>query len=37
MRAGNLVELAEAEQLLRHPTQQYTKDLLSAVPEIVAR
>jgi oligopeptide transport system ATP-binding protein len=34
MRAGKLVELAEAEQLLRQPTQQYTKDLLAAVPEI---
>jgi oligopeptide transport system ATP-binding protein len=34
MRAGKLVELAEAEHLLRHPTQQYTKDLLAAVPAI---
>ncbi len=37
MRAGKLVELAEAERLLRQPTQQYTKDLLAAVPEIVVR
>jgi ABC-type microcin C transport system duplicated ATPase subunit YejF len=37
MRAGKLVELAEAEVLLRHPTQQYTKDLLAAVPEIAVR
>jgi len=37
MRAGKLVELAEAEQLLRQPDQQYTKDLLAAVPEIAFR
>src|SRR5258707_34748 len=37
MRAGKLVELAEAEHLLRQPTQQYTKDLLAAVPEMVVR
>jgi peptide/nickel transport system ATP-binding protein len=37
MRAGKLVELAEAEHLLRQPTQQYTKDLLAAVPEIVVQ
>jgi peptide/nickel transport system ATP-binding protein len=37
MRAGKLVELAHAERLLRQPTQQYTKDLLAAVPEIVVR
>ncbi len=37
MRAGKLVELAEAERLLRQPTQQYTKHLLAAVPEIVVR
>jgi ABC-type microcin C transport system duplicated ATPase subunit YejF len=34
MRAGKLVELGDAERLLRQPTQQYTKDLLAAVPEI---
>ena len=37
MRAGKLVELAEAEHLLRQPTQQYTKDLLAAVPEILVQ
>jgi peptide/nickel transport system ATP-binding protein len=37
MRAGKLVELAEAESLLRQPTQQYTRDLLAAVPEIAVR
>jgi peptide/nickel transport system ATP-binding protein len=37
MRAGKLVELAEAESLLRQPTQQYTKELLAAVPEIALR
>ena len=37
MRAGKLVELGEAEQLLRQPAQQYTKDLLAAVPEIAVR
>ena len=37
MRAGRLVELAEAESLLRQPTQQYTRDLLAAVPEIAVR
>ncbi len=37
MRAGKLVELGEAEQLLRQPTQQYTKDLIAAVPEIALR
>jgi peptide/nickel transport system ATP-binding protein len=37
MRAGKLVELAGAESLLCHPTQQYTRDLLAAVPEIAVR
>ena len=37
MRAGKFIELADAEQLLRQPTQQYTKDLLAAVPEIPGR
>jgi ABC-type glutathione transport system ATPase component len=37
MRAGRLVEVARAEDLLRHPVDQYTKDLLAAVPEIAAR
>jgi len=34
MRAGKLVEIGDAELLLHQPTQQYTKDLLAAVPEI---
>jgi ABC-type microcin C transport system duplicated ATPase subunit YejF len=34
MRAGKLVEVGDAEQVLGRPTQQYTKDLLAAVPEI---
>jgi ABC-type microcin C transport system duplicated ATPase subunit YejF len=37
MRAGKLIELGDAERLLQQPTQQYTKDLLAAVPEIPAR
>jgi peptide/nickel transport system ATP-binding protein len=37
MRSGKLVEIAAAEQLLREPTQQYTKDLLAAVREVAAR
>jgi oligopeptide transport system ATP-binding protein len=37
MRTGKLVELADAEHLLRQPTQQYTRDLLAAVPEIAVR
>ena len=34
MRAGKLVEVQNVEELLRHPIQQYTKELLAAVPEI---
>jgi ABC-type glutathione transport system ATPase component len=37
MRAGRLVEVGAAEQILRQPAQQYTKDLLAAVPEIAVR
>ena len=37
MRAGKLVELGDAERLLHQPAQQYTKDLLAAVPEIPVR
>jgi ABC-type oligopeptide transport system ATPase subunit len=37
MRAGKFIELGDAEQLLRQPRQQYTKDLLAAVPEIPVR
>jgi peptide/nickel transport system ATP-binding protein len=36
MRSGRLVELAEAQLLLSQPKQQYTRDLLAAVPEISA-
>jgi len=34
MRAGRLIEVQNAEELLRDPVQQYTKELLAAVPEI---
>src|SRR5437016_6887234 len=34
MRACRLIEVQNAEELLRHPVQQYTKELLAAVPEI---
>ena len=37
MRAGKLIELGDAERLLHQPAQQYTKDLLAAVPEIPVR
>jgi oligopeptide transport system ATP-binding protein len=37
MCAGKLVEFGDADQVLRQPAQQYTKDLLAAVPEIAAR
>jgi ABC-type glutathione transport system ATPase component len=37
MRAGKLIELGDAERLLHQPTQQYTKDLRAAVPEIPVR
>jgi len=37
MRAGKLIELGDAERILHQPTQQYTKDLLAAVPEIPVR
>jgi oligopeptide transport system ATP-binding protein len=36
MQAGKLVEVQTVEQLLQHPAQQYTKELLAAVPEITA-
>ncbi len=32
MQNGRLVELGTREQVLRHPTQQYTRDLIAAVP-----
>jgi ABC-type oligopeptide transport system ATPase subunit len=34
MHAGKFVELGEAEQVLRQPTHEYTRELLSAVPEL---
>ncbi|MGA2810769.1 MAG: ATP-binding cassette domain-containing protein [Candidatus Acidiferrum sp.] len=34
MRAGKLVEVGEAEQILRHPQHPYTQQLLAAVPEL---
>jgi ABC-type oligopeptide transport system ATPase subunit len=34
MRAGKLVELGDAEQVLRRPQHAYTKELLAAVPEL---
>lgn len=36
MRAGKLVELGDAEQVLGHPQHPYTKELLAAVPELPA-
>jgi peptide/nickel transport system ATP-binding protein len=36
MRAGKFVEVGEAEQLLRQPKDEYTRALLSAVPELPA-
>jgi ABC-type microcin C transport system duplicated ATPase subunit YejF len=37
MQAGKLIELGDAERLLQQPTQQHTKDLRAAVPEIPVR
>ena len=37
MSSGRLVEIGDAEHLLHHPIQQYTRDLLAAVPEVAAR
>jgi len=34
MRAGQFVELGDAEQVLHQPKNDYTRDLLSAVPEL---
>jgi oligopeptide transport system ATP-binding protein len=34
MRAGRLVESGPASQVLQQPSQEYTRDLLAAVPEI---
>ncbi|MDR2373726.1 MAG: ABC transporter ATP-binding protein [Bifidobacteriaceae bacterium] len=32
MKSGRLVELGTDDQILRHPREQYTKDLIAAVP-----
>jgi peptide/nickel transport system ATP-binding protein len=34
MRAGRFVEVGPAEQVLQHPKETYTRELLSAVPEL---
>jgi oligopeptide transport system ATP-binding protein len=34
MRAGRFVEVGPAEQVLQHPKEAYTRELLSAVPEL---
>jgi ABC-type microcin C transport system duplicated ATPase subunit YejF len=36
MRAGRIVEIGEAEQVLGSPREDYTKSLIAAVPEIPA-
>jgi peptide/nickel transport system ATP-binding protein len=35
MRAGRIVEIGPAEQVIAAPTEEYTRTLLAAVPEIV--
>jgi ABC-type glutathione transport system ATPase component len=34
MRAGQFLEVGEAEQVLREPKNDYTRELLAAVPEL---
>jgi peptide/nickel transport system ATP-binding protein len=34
MRAGQFLEVGAAERVLHHPTNDYTRELLSAVPEL---
>jgi ABC-type oligopeptide transport system ATPase subunit len=34
---GDLIEIGETEELYLHPQQEYTKELLAAVPRIRAR
>jgi peptide/nickel transport system ATP-binding protein len=34
MRAGQFLEVGEAEQVLQQPQSAYTRELLSAVPEL---
>jgi ABC-type glutathione transport system ATPase component len=36
MRAGQFLEMGDAEQVLRQPKNDYTRELLSAVPELPA-
>jgi ABC-type glutathione transport system ATPase component len=36
MRAGQFLEVGEAEQVLREPKNDYTRELLAAVPELPA-
>ncbi|HWY43461.1 MAG TPA: ATP-binding cassette domain-containing protein [Candidatus Sulfotelmatobacter sp.] len=36
MRAGRIVELGAAEQVLKTPANSYTRELIAAVPEVVA-
>ena len=36
MRAGQFVEVGPAEQVLHQPENDYTRELLSAVPELLA-
>jgi peptide/nickel transport system ATP-binding protein len=37
MRAGKFVEVGEAEQILVRPANEYTRELLAAVPEVASR
>ena len=37
MRQGRLVETGPLETILRNPTMEYTRNLLSAVPSLVPR
>jgi ABC-type oligopeptide transport system ATPase subunit len=36
MRAGRIVEFGAAEQVLKAPADRYTRELIAAVPEIIA-
>jgi oligopeptide transport system ATP-binding protein len=37
MRSGKFVEMGEAEQVLKHPRHEYTKELLAAVPGVIVQ
>src|ERR1700709_468071 len=37
MRGGRIVETGELDQILRSPTMEYTRNLLSAVPSLIPR